>query len=100
MCTTQDTQIGEGRLCDKMLTWMIPERIVTVAATITFCSSIDVSLVIVLFAIVESAVLSVGVNLTTTAPTIILRTGNGPNKERVNCSHYASPLHSCLSTKM
>ena len=59
---------------------MIPERIVTVAATITFCSSIDESLVIELLANVESAALSVGVSLTTTAPTIILRTGNGPNK--------------------
>ena len=59
---------------------MIPERIVTVAATITFCSSIDESLVIELLANVESAALSVGASLTTTAPTIILRTGNGPNK--------------------
>ena len=75
----------------QMLTWMIPESILTVAATITFCSSIDESLVIELLVNVESAVLSVAVNLTTTAPTIILRTGNGPNKERVNCGHYASP---------
>lgn len=41
MHTSQDKQIGEGTLHEKVLTWMIPERIVTVAATITLCSSND-----------------------------------------------------------
>lgn len=58
---------------------MIPERIVTVAATITLYSLVEESLLIELLEISRAAVLAVGVNLTTTAPTIILRTGNGPN---------------------
>lgn len=72
-------QNEEGRSPRKVLTWMIPERIVTVAATITLYSSADESLLIELLESSRAAVLSDGVNLTTTAPTIILRTGNGPN---------------------
>lgn len=79
MCTSEDKQQGEGRWHEKALTWMIPERIVTVAATITLYSLVEESLLIELLEISRAAVLAVGVNLTTTAPTIILRTGNGPN---------------------
>lgn len=77
--TSQDKQIGEGTLHEKVLTWMIPERIVTVAATITLCSSNDEWLLIELVEEFIAPALATEVNLTTVVPTIILRTGNGPN---------------------
>lgn len=79
MHTSQDKQIGEGTLHEKVLTWMIPERIVTVAATITLCSSNDEWLLIELVEEFIAPALATEVNLTTVVPTIILRTGNGPN---------------------
>lgn len=79
MCTSQDKQIGEGTLHEKVLTWIIPERIVTVAATITLRSSNDESSLVELVEEFIAPALAVEVNLATVVPTITLRTGNGPN---------------------
>jgi hypothetical protein len=57
---------------------MIPERTVTDAATIIFLSSSNDSLLTELLK--ESVMIPVSdATLVTTAPTIIPRTGNGPN---------------------
>lgn len=58
---------------------MIPERTVTIAAIITLWSSSDELLLIELLKEFIASGLAVGVNLITVAPTMILRTGNGPN---------------------
>lgn len=76
----QSGQAGwENRLHEKVPTWMIPERTVTVAATITLYSSVDESLLIELLKMSRDIVLVFGTNRKTTAPTIMLRTGNGPS---------------------
>lgn len=74
-------QSGQGGwgFHEKGLTCMIPERIVTIAATITLWSSSDELLLIELLEEFIASGLAVGVNLITVAPTMILRTGNGPN---------------------
>lgn len=64
---------------------MIPEKTVTVAATITLCSSSDGSLLIELLEESIATGLAMGLNLETVAPTMILRTGKGPNSQRTNC---------------
>lgn len=59
---------------------MIPERIVTIAATITLWSSSEELLFIELSEeFMAPPGLAIGVNLITVAPTMTLRTGNGPN---------------------
>lgn len=74
ICTSQNKRIAAGRLREKVLTWIIPERTVTDAATTNFFSSSEgSSLSRTLVEFVEA------ITLVTTAPTIVLSTGNGPN---------------------